>query len=355
MKPVANDKQLTKIVLEGYKSFEKNEINLGRLNILIGSNGAGKSNFIGFFRMIQQMLERNGKFQAYISKQGGPDAVLHFGRKLTEHLVLGLYFGDKGYVATLKPTNDNQLMFADESFFTDSGGKRSLGSGHFESNISQNSNNSIDGSVIESMRQWRIYHFHDTSESSLIKRLHSIGDNLYLRADGSNLAAFLYFLKEKHKDSYSKIVNTVRLIAPFFGEFCLRPTPNNPDLIELEWFEKVQDIPWKAHILSDGTLRFICLATVFLQPLEFQPETILVDEPELGLHPYAITLLASLMRSISTKKQLIISTQSSDLVNEFDPEDILVVNRYKRFTEIQRLSNNRLEEWLKEYTLGPQV
>ena len=352
MKPVASDKQLTKIVLEGYKSFNNNEINLGRINILIGSNGAGKSNFIGFFRMIQQMLDQDGRFQAYISKQGGPDAVLHFGRKLTDRLVLELHFGDKGYSATLKPTLDNRLMFADESLYSNTAGTRSLGSGHFESNVNQSSNNSTDGSVLESMRQWRIYHFHDTSETSLIKRLHSIGDNLYLRADGSNLAAFLYFLKEKHKESYAKIVSTVQLIAPFFGDFCLRPAPNNQGLIELEWFERGQDIPWKAHILSDGTLRFICLATVFLQPSEFQPETILVDEPELGLHPYAIALLASLIRSISQKKQLIISTQSSDLVNEFDPEDILVVNRNKRSTEVQRLSNDELDEWLKEYTLG---
>src|SRR5690606_13238786 len=103
--------------------------------------------------------------------------------------------------------------------------------------------------------QWRIYHFHDTSESSLIKRLHNIGDNMYLRADGSNLAAFLFLLREKHKDAYAKIVNTVQLVAPFFGDFCLRPSSNNPDMIELEWFEKGHDIPWKAHILSDGTIR----------------------------------------------------------------------------------------------------
>lgn len=351
MKPVANDKQLRKIVLKGYKSFANSELDLGRLNILIGSNGAGKTNFIGFFRMIQQMLDSEERFQAYISKQGGPDAILYFGRKTTECIEMRLHFGNNGYSAILKPTLDNRLMFADESLHSGFDELRSLGSGHFESKVNQDTGR-LDKGVIESMRQWRIYHFHDTGESSLIKRLHSIRDNLYLRADGSNLAAFLYLLKDQYKDSYAKIVNTIRLVAPFFGDFCLRPASNNPDLIELEWFERGRDIPWKAHILSDGTIRFICLTTVFLQPSELQPETILVDEPELGLHPYAIAILGALIRSVSTKKQLIISTQSSDLVNEFDPEDVLVVNRNKGSSEIQRLSNTELEEWLREYTLG---
>ncbi len=352
MKPVADDRQLKEIILKGYKSFSNIKINLGRLNVLIGSNGAGKTNFIGFFRMIQQMLDPEEKFQAYVSKQGGPDAILHFGRKTTERIELELLFGHNSYSAILQPTLDNRLMFAGESFYWNMKEKKLLGSGHFESKIHQSTGTGIDKYVTEPMKQWRIYHFHDTSESSLIKRLHSIGDNIYLRADGSNLAAFLFFLREHHKDSYTKIVSTVRLVAPFFGDFCLRPAQNNSDMIELEWFERGQDIPWKSHILSDGTIRFICLTTVFLQPLEFQPETILVDEPELGLHPYAIVLLGALIRSTSAKKQLIISTQSSDLVNEFDPEDIIVVNRNKGASELDRLSNKELDDWLQEYTLG---
>lgn len=336
MKFIDSKNKLNKIILKGYKSFYNIDIDLRKLNILIGSNGAGKTNFISFFRMIQQMLDQEGKFQAYVSKQGGPDTILHFGRKTTDILELKLFFGDDEYLATLQPTLDNRLMFVKEALYFNSEESESLGSGHFESKARSN--------VVESMRQWRIYHFHDTSDSSLIKRLHSIGDNIYLRTDGSNLAAFLFLLKEQYNDSYTKIVNTIRLVAPFFGDFCLRPSQNNFDMIELEWFERGQDIPWKAHILSDGTLRFICLATVFLQPTEFQPETLLVDEPELGLHPYAIVVLGALIRSISKTKQLIISTQSSDLVNEFDQEDILIVNRNNGSSEIKRLSNTLTRE-----------
>jgi predicted ATPase len=140
------------------------------------------------------------------------------------------------------------------------------------------------------------------------------------------------------------------LVAPFFGDFYLRPFPQNKEVIELEWFERGQDVPFKAHLLSDGTLWFICLATVFLQPEDLQPETILVDEPELGLHPYAITVLASLIRT--TKKQVIISTQSVELLNEFDANDVIVVDRGRGKSLLRRLNQHELEEWLVEYRLG---
>ena len=352
MTSTVNDKQLKKIKLSGFKSFAACELDLRRLNVFIGAIGAGKTNFIQLFRMIQQMLDDQGNFQAYVSKQGGPDAILHFGRKVTEYLGLELYFGGNGYLATFQATADNRLMFTDESFFGNTGEKRSLGGGHFESKFRLGTSAGIEDHIIQSMSEWRVYHFHDTGESALVKRLHSIADNRYLRYDASNLAAFLYLLKENHKQSYHQIVDTVRLVAPFFGDFCLRPAPTNPGLIELEWFERGRDTPWKAHILSDGTLRFICLATLFLQPPEFLPETLLVDEPELGLHPYALVTLGALMRSISTHKQLIIATQSSDLVNEFEPEDIVVVNRNQGVSELQRLSDKDVREWLQDYTLG---
>jgi predicted ATPase len=162
----------------------------------------------------------------------------------------------------------------------------------------------------------------------------------------------LYLLKNNYSQSYQQIVKTIRLVAPFFGDFLLRPSPHNQDLIELEWFEQGQDIPFKAHLLSDGTLRFICLATVFLQPTVLQPETILVDEPELGLHPYAITILASLIRAASREKQVIVSTQSVELLNEFTANDVIIVDRKDGKSLLRRLDEDDLQEWLEDYTLG---
>ncbi|MCK4305757.1 MAG: AAA family ATPase, partial [Candidatus Eisenbacteria sp.] len=157
-------------------------------------------------------------------------------------------------------------------------------------------------------------------------------------------------LRETASDHYEAIRDTIRMVAPFFDDFVLRPLPGNENKIRLEWHERGSDYPFLAHYLSDGTLRFMCLATLLLQPQ--LPSTVLIDEPELGLHPYAITVLASLMRSAATRTQVIVSTQSVSLVNQFEPQDLLIVEREDQATVIKRVDPERLSEWLEEYSLG---
>ncbi|MGA1410762.1 MAG: AAA family ATPase [bacterium] len=343
---------LSRLVLHGFKSIRECDLELKELNVLIGPNGAGKSNFISFFQLIQQMLE--GALQLFVSRQGGPDVLLHFGRKQTEQIRAELYFGNNGYKFTLEPTQDNRLVFVSENFWWNVRGDWDLYSqGRFETRVeTQKSQTEIYNYTVPVMKSWRFYHFHDTSASAKVKQVHALNDNLYLRSEAQNLAAFLYFLKENYKDSYQKIIKTIRLVAPFFGDFTLRPKIDNPENIELEWTEIGADIPFKAHLLSDGTLRFICLATILLQPEELQPETILIDEPELGLHPYAIQVLAGLLRSLSKSKQIIVSTQSVQLLNEFDPEDVIVSDRSEGATVLHRLEPEQLKTWLEDYSLG---
>lgn len=342
---------LSRIVLHGFKSIQDCDLELAAFNILIGPNGAGKSNFIGFFRLIQQMLE--GKLQLHVSKQGGPDALLFFGRKRTEQLSAELYFGKNGYKFALEPTLDNRMMFVSEDFWAEAGGDWHLASGHFETAVAtQGKLSQIYEHTVPAMQSWRLYHFHDTSDSAMVKQRHGINDHAYLRPDARNLAAFLYHLQQTQVSHYQRIVKTIQLVAPYFGDFYLRPHPDNPEQIELQWHEKDDDIPFKAHQLSDGTLRFICLATVLLQPAALQPEMILIDEPELGLHPFAIHLLASLLRSVAVEKQVIISTQSCELLNEFEAKDVIVADRSANGTHLHRLDSVALAEWLEEYSLA---
>lgn len=344
-----NSEQLSRIKLQGYKSIKECDLELKELNVLIGPNGAGKSNFIGFFKLIQQTLE--GNLQRFISKNGGPDSFLHFGRKKTEQLKAEVYFGNNGYKFVLEPTSDNRMMFAEENLWWH--GDWPVGAGHFETAVeSQKNRTRIYNYTVPVMRNWRVYHFHDTSETALVKQLHALNDNLFLRSDARNLGAFLHLLQGQYPEAYDRIVKTIRLVAPFFGDFRLRKSPESVEQIELEWSEMGEDVPFKAHHLSDGTLRFICLATVLLAPSELQPETIIVDEPELGLHPYAIKVLASMIRSISKEKQVIISTQSVTLLNEFDPENLIVADRKGGSSVLRRIGKDELTEWLKEYTLG---
>jgi predicted ATPase len=179
-----------------------------------------------------------------------------------------------------------------------------------------------------------------------------VDDNRFLRPDGANLAAFLYYLHLKRPDSYSLIRRTIQRVAPFFEDFVLEPLRLNEKMIQLEWRHVGSEDYFDASSLSDGTLRFMALATLFLQPEELRPSIILVDEPELGLHPYAITLLASLVKQASVNSQVILSTQSSLLLDHFEPEDVLVAERVNGSTQIRRLEPEPLKVWLDDYSLG---
>ena len=185
-----------------------------------------------------------------------------------------------------------------------------------------------------------------------MRRTGSVRDNEQLRPDGENLAAFLFHLREEEKGTYDLIVDTVRLAAPFFGDFKLRPKKSNGDeIIELEWEQKDSDYPFHASQLSDGTLRFIALATALLQPNP--PATVLIDEPELGLHPQALDILANLILQAQNRTQLIVSTQSAPLLNAFEPDQIVVIDREEGESRFRRLKADDLREWLgQDYTLG---
>jgi predicted ATPase len=352
--------KLDRIEVSGFKSIRELKLDLRSLNVLIGANGSGKSNFIELFEVLNNVVA--GNFQLYVAIKGGADYFLYYGQKSTEKIQIRLDFGLNAYSCTWVPTANGTLVFSDETtFYHDLGYprpySRKVGTGHSESKLPQTANylkRNIESYVLENLNNWKVYHFHDTSVSALVKKARDINDNIYLRPDASNLAAFLYLLKETRNEYYEAIRDTVRLVASFFDDFLLRPDPNNENMIKLEWREKGWDIPFQAYHLSDGTLRFICLATLLLQPE--MPSTILIDEPELGLHPYAIVVLASLMKSAAKRTQLIVSTQSVSLVNQFDAEDLLVVERnerdHKYETVIERVDSEKLDAWLEEYALG---
>ena len=257
-----NRNQLSCIVIHGFKSIRECDLEMIDLNVLIGPNGGGKSNFFQFFDLVQQLLE--GKLQLYVGRHGGPDAMLHFGRKTTDVFSAEIHFGNKGFKFRLEPTSDNRMMFAEESFWWNAQDNLKIYNGHFETQVeSIEHNNEGFPCTVLPICNWRLFHFHDTSETALIRQKSGINDNGYLRSNACNLAAFLYLLKNQYFAHYQRILKTIRLVAPFFGDFQLRPNTDSENQIELEWTEKDEDVPFKAHLLSDGMLRFICLATVF--------------------------------------------------------------------------------------------
>jgi len=265
-------------------------------------------------------------------------------------------FGPNSYESILVVTDDDRLIFESEntSFQRDDYTLpliKSLGSSHEETQL-QKDKSSIGHFVMKGISSWRIYHFHDTSAEAKVKGLQPSNSNIRLQEDAGNLAAYLANLKHFYAPAYQRIIETVHLVAPFFDTFFIRSPL--PEYVKLEWLEKNgdPDTPYFANMLSDGTLRFICLATLLLQPIELLPDTILIDEPELGLHPYAINILADMIKQVAEKKQVIVSTQSVELLNNFSPEDIIIAEREKEASIFKRLDDTQLAHWLEEYTLG---
>lgn len=356
--------ELNWISVDGFKSIASSgKVELRPINLIIGPNGSGKSNFIGVFSFLQAIKE--GRLYEYVRTAGGADELLYFGSKKTQEIKIKLSFCDdvNGYALTLKVDNDDNLFaLREEVSFWDKGrysypyttALTGMDAGKEAGISNSNIKVGISSWIRARLDRWRLYHVHDTSPSSPLRKTARVDDSDYLRPDGSNLASFLYRLQqtEKYAGAYSLIRKTVQRVAPFFDDFLLRPDNLNTDFIKLAWKHKSSDKYFGAAAFSDGTLRFIALATLFLQPLELRPSVILVDEPELGLHPSAITLLASMMRQTSTETQIIASTQSPLLLDYFDPEDVLIANRIDSATTLTRLDSAKLEGWLEDYSLG---
>lgn len=344
--------KVEELILQGYKSIKSLSLKLNDVNILIGANGAGKSNFISAFKLLNEMYHKRLQFY---TQNKTPDSFLYFGKKHTEKIHFHFKFAHNVYSFTLFVNAENKVMIEKEEVVFNGlfGTKReTIGENLEEANISEPAQYVKYKAMIpylSSIDRWKIYHFHDTSDTSKMKSKSASNDNLIFKQDASNLAPYLKMLYDKYRAYYERIVETIKIIAPFFGGFIFR----DDEYIQLEWFDKMDnDTPFKAHHLSDGTLRFISLATLFLQPFDLMPDTIIVDEPELGLHPFALAILSELIKGVREKKQVIISSQSVELINYFEPQDIIVVDKKDNKSVFKRLVSNDLETWLEEYSLG---
>ena len=344
--------QLNRVVIRGFKSIKECELDLNNINVLIGANGSGKSNFISIFEMLRMILSRELAF--YAGKKGGAGTLLYNGAKVTDSIVMEFYVGENVYGFELEATENDSLIFREEHYESTS----SLwgDGGHVESKLSDAKGDSLVG--LMDTEDWLldphiVYQFHDTSSSSRIKRENIVANSVRLLSDARNLAAYLYRLKQSFPKEYSNILCAIQMVAPFFDDFVLEPKELNEEQIILKWKKKGCDDVFNAAQFSDGTLRFICLATLLLQPTELQPATIIIDEPELGLHPFAITILAEMVQKAAVNKQVILATQSAELLDNFDVDDVIVVDSGENGSEFKRLDEKQLKLWLEnDYTLG---
>jgi predicted ATPase len=361
---------LRRLQLAGFKSIRNLDLELGRINVLIGANGAGKSNLFSLFKLLDYTIAKG--LRIFVASAGSTRYVLHYGPSHTSELTASLEFeygsGATGatylYAFRLVRAAGDTLVYADESVARRCAGESdakypmSLGAGHAESRLGDVNFQGNPAAVFIKLRfdGWKQFHFHSTAPDAPPRQFWPVADNHGFRSDGGNIAPFLFRLQSQYPEHYRQIRDVVRQVAgPFFSDFLLKPSPENLERMRLDWREPGPDAVFGPDQLSDGTLRFICLATLLLQPEP--PELIIIDEPELGLHPYAINLLAEMVRIAAAKSQIILATQSVTLLEHFEPEDVIVVERnrdergYAEST-FRRLEPKKLESWLGDYSLG---
>jgi len=354
--------RLSRIRASGFKSIRDLDLQLGNLTVLIGANGAGKSNLASLFLMLNHAM--SGNLRNFIATGGRAKSFLHRGPKVTQQITVDLeYESEQGtnlYHARLGFAAQDTLIFNDEAVAfrrTQQVGPdalRSLGAGHAESVLKAAGEAGDDTARLaySSLNRWRFYQFHDTSATSGMRLARALSDNRYLRSDGGNLAAYLHMLRATEPQYYRRIVQALRLAAPFLDDFDLDPLEDSPREVMLNWHQRGDDYPYGPHQLSDGTLRLIALTTLLLQPPGRMPALVVIDEPELGLHPYAIGLLGSMIRSISGSSQVVVATQSVPLIDEFEPADIVVFDRHEHEGSFTRLDPADLADWLERYSVS---
>ena len=359
-----NKSKLHRIKVSGYKSIGsgKNSIdlNLSNINIIIGPNGAGKSNIVSFFKMLGNIM--TGAFQMYVGKNGSAENLLYFGSKNTPVINASLEFQNERntdvYEIALGKAVQDSLIFLSESIIWN--GKRfELASGQQETFLlSDEVKHSSEKIVRGILSNCRTFQFHDTSATAYIRGATRIDNNRFLMSDGGNIAAYLYMLKNKsqeYKKYYERIVEKIHFVMPQFSDFILEPQALNEDYIKLQW--KSTDgveYPFGPEQFSDGSIRFIALATLFLQPPELLPSVIIIDEPELGLHPLAIDILASMIKTAALHSQIIVATQSARLIDSFEPSNIIVAeyDKSNKCSSFKHLDEEELKDWLEDYSIS---
>ena len=344
--PLTNLAIMDKIEIKGYKSFKDLTLYLNPINILIGSNGSGKSNFLSFFEFLNRMYEQ--KLTEYVAISGGVDKFFFQGSKVTDTIYANIKFQENSYLIELKE-GDGKFVLSKECIgYNDD----YYEIGHFnnESNIKSYNGLQRGDYIKRYLSEIKKYHFHDTGKSSpFTKESNMTNDVYYLYEKGENIAAFLYGIQQNAPIVYKRIVKTIQSVAPYFSDFYFNVSTS--DTVRLLWTDKYSSTVYGPTDLSDGTIRFIALATLFLQPN--LPKVIIIDEPELGLHPFASQKLSGMIKSAAAKgTQIIIATQSADLISNFNAEDIITVNQINGVSVMKRLEQDSLNAWLEEYTLG---
>ena len=353
--------KIESIRIKGFRSLADVELTkLSDATVMIGANGSGKSNFMRFFDLLSWML-RSRKLQDFVQLQGGADDQLFGGSKQTSAIEVRLGMRtDRGlneYKFTITYASPDRFLFTQESYRFSSSDLdtmaewRNLGSAHTEARILEKRQIDTTAKVIVSLlNNCAVYQFHDTSDASNFKKRWDADDNNFLRSDGGNLAAVLYRLEQQDINRYELICRQINRALPVFDRFAIEESYGK---VSLRWKAKWTEKTFGAHLTSDGSLRFFALVTLLNLPPGMLAGVLLLDEPELGLHPAAVNMVGSMVKSVAEERQVIVATQSPLFVDSFDLDEILVLEMREGRSEFRKLGREEYLAWLDDgFTTG---
>lgn len=361
--------KLTQITIKGFKSIAFDRpvtLEIGDVNILLGTNGAGKSNIVSFFKLIGNMM--NGSLQKFVTQSGNNQKFLHYGSKKTPTLFAEIRFADDSlldgfaeelfYRFSLTNAVSDRLIVGTEEIGSYIPKNNTSSTKQLLSNFNESALPTFKtqddrcGLIWQFLSECKVYQFSDSSQLSPIRQSSAVDSAHYLQSEGNNLPSFLLYLKKNYTESYDRIVSYVREVVPQFKDFYLEP---DNGYVSLKWMDtSVNDYVLSADQFSDGSIRFIALATLLLQSEETMSQVIIIDEPELGLHPYAIDQLTEMIKDASLHAQIIVATQSPALIDGFSANDVTIIERDEdaQCTTVRKLNEADYTEWLNEYSLS---
>ena len=353
------DLELKSFTIKGYKSIKEiSGFEPRPVNLLIGPNGAGKSNFISFFKFLSWILNSDGKLQEYVAYLGGANDILHDGADVTKSIDAEVSIktadGINDYKFSLMFAKPDKLVFREEKYRFSSNAIpgeadwSTCGVGHEEAKLPV-MNNRTAKTIANLLRKLIVYQFHNTSDTAPMRLKWSMADGRWLKQNGDNLGSFLYRLQQQENPYYLRIVKYIRLVLPFFDDFELYEEFGK---ILLRWKEKGTNKVFNAGQASDGMLRTIALIALLAQNPKDLPTVLFLDEPELGLHPSAIDAVAGLIKAVSSYCQVFVATQSISFVNNFELDDLVVIDRKGRHSDYSKPDSEKLEAYLNAFSTG---
>ncbi len=374
--------------IQGFRSLREVDLALSPLSVLIGPNGSGKSNFMDLLSLMGEAsyghladgIASRGGFDnvsfkgdpgdIYVEFRFPPEGVFQEERapvKFRIHLrrvgsLPKVWFEQVEKAPDEHHRNPLQLMRRDKDGCEFRSIKTRMTEELEEKALESESELAIfqvkdqdkypaPYKLLRMLQEWTFYRDIEVGPAAPIRQPSILRPTVRLASDGSNLASVLYSIQQQHPATWKEIEEILETVYPDFHSITFPPEGGDGKVV-LRWWERPYErkTGFSANLLSDGTLKLLCLIAILKSP--DPPPLICMDEPEVGLHPDWVKLVAELLQSASSRTQVIVASHSPQLVSKLDPNEIVVVEKEQGETCVQRLSEEELEKWMQQYQIG---